>query len=108
MWALQSQFCLIFSSSVNFFGDTINLLNFIGCCIVFVGVILYKIVVMTEKEEQKAKNAIAMEKDLSETEAPSDKERQPLHYSGDSDEGWAGVEMRTGPVRRAQSDEDIG
>ena len=69
---------------------------------------MYKIVVMTEKEEQKAKNAVAMEKDLSENESPREKERQPLHYNNDAGEAWGGVEMRRGPIRRGQSDEDIG
>ena len=86
------------------------MLNFIGCCVVFIGVILYKIVVLMEKEEKKAKTAVAMEKDLAEKAAPQDKERQALHNNG-TEENWGGIEMRrSGPsTRRGHSfGEDIG
>lgn len=78
---------------MNFFGDSINLLNFIGCCTVFLGVILYKAVLLMEKEEKKAKNAVATEKSLAEqgNDGHDDKERQPLHSKEEQ-----GIEMRRG------------
>ena len=97
----------LITRSVNFFHDTINLLNFVGCCIVFVGVILYKVVLLMEKEEAKAKEAVAMQKQLSEKDSfclDKSGEKQPLHLNEEADEVWnEGIEMRRNNPRRAVS-----
>ena len=65
--------CLL-SFSVGFFGDQINLINFVGCCIVFGGVILYKVNHFLEKRKAEAEhnNAAIMDKDLSEDGSDDD------------------------------------
>ena len=75
---------------VNFFGDTLNWINFGGCVIVFCGVILYKIIFHLEKEEAKAKAAVGMVEsdDVVETDGGGGdkRERQPLKHAKDDDD----------------------
>ena len=64
---------------------------------------------MMEKEEKKAKEAVAMEKDFSEKNGHGNGERQPLHYDDDAEEAWVGqqgIEMRRAAPRRALSDDE--
>ena len=102
-----SAFCRI-----NFFGDTINLVNFIGCCVVFMGVVLYKVVHHLAKEEEKATNIVAIAKSESDDveDVGHPKRREFIRVSHDESESeeaglngftdeddsgkWVGIEMR--------------
>ncbi|CAB9520206.1 Solute carrier family 35 member C2 (Partial), partial [Seminavis robusta] len=54
---------------VGFFGDTINFVNFLGCCVVFAGVILYKVTHHMEKPADGEHIPIpTMDKDFSEND----------------------------------------
>jgi len=105
------------------FGDKLNLVNTLGVCVVFTGVILYKVMLQLEKQEKKARDAISIAKvasgDAQDT-PPNEKERQPLRLTQDdsiseSDDGMneyndqverdEGIEMRQNkPLRSRSSD----
>lgn len=57
MIAYSLTMLLLVLSSVTFFGDQLNALNLTGICIVFGGVILYKIVFHLEKAEKEHSRA---------------------------------------------------
>lgn len=92
---------------VNLFGDNINLMNFIGCCVVFVGVILYKVTLLMENQEANHRNAGALQKNLSLKNSFSnhDEETSVFVFDHEGAEVWndEGIEMKQNCPRRTCS-----